>query len=279
MNGSLNEPAFVDTQYQDTTRLNARLRLHQECSTNSYGWHRWLFDRLSFPPCARILELGCGTGAVWAENQDRLGQDLNLILSDRFLAMVKQARLKMKESVLSMQYAGIDAGAVPLETGSMDAVVANHMLYHAVNLPGVLAEITRVLKPGGVLYAATNGMDHLKEIDDLLARLDPALARYGNRMDSSFSLENGECVLQHYFREIKMTCYPDSLLVNDEHLLADYILSLGNKLSAEKEHEVRVKLREIMANNGGILAVRKNSGVFEARRPMPGVRPGAGDNG
>ena len=53
---------YVADQYQTATNLNARISLHQRFSTNRYGWFPWLFDRLRFPPQARILELGCGPG-------------------------------------------------------------------------------------------------------------------------------------------------------------------------------------------------------------------------
>ena len=37
--------------------------------------------------------------------------------------------------------------------------------------PEALAEIGRVLKPGGRLYAATNGLAHMRELDELLSRV------------------------------------------------------------------------------------------------------------
>src|SRR3712207_7214019 len=45
--------------------------------------------------------------------------------------------------------------------------------------PEAYAEIRRVLRPGGQLYAATVGQQHLREIKALARRFDPELASWG----------------------------------------------------------------------------------------------------
>lgn len=46
-----------------------------------------------------------------------------------------------------------DAHQIPLRDASMDAVVCQAVLEHVVDPPAVVAEIARVLRPGGVVYA------------------------------------------------------------------------------------------------------------------------------
>ena len=53
---------------------------------------------------------------------------------------------------------------LPFEADTFDAVVANHMLYHVPDRAQALAEMQRVLKPGGQVYLATNGLAHLREL-------------------------------------------------------------------------------------------------------------------
>ncbi len=53
-----------------------------------------------------------------------------------------------------------DANHLPYADGTFDAVVAMWMLYHVPNLDRTLAEARRVLRPGGVLIAVTNGRQH-----------------------------------------------------------------------------------------------------------------------
>jgi ubiquinone/menaquinone biosynthesis C-methylase UbiE len=61
-----------------------------------------------------------------------------------------------------------DAAWIPLADGSMDAVIANHMLYHVSDRRRALAEIHRLLRPGGRLYATTNGLGHMAELREPL---------------------------------------------------------------------------------------------------------------
>jgi SAM-dependent methyltransferase len=49
-------------------------------------------------------------------------------------------------------YVLADAGALPFEDGSLDGVFCSNLLEHTPNTPDVVAEIERVLKPGGWGY-------------------------------------------------------------------------------------------------------------------------------
>ena len=57
-----------------------------------------------------------------------------------------------------------DAQALPFSDAQFDAVLAASMLYHLPDLDAGLAELRRVLRPGGRLVAVTNAPDHLAEI-------------------------------------------------------------------------------------------------------------------
>jgi hypothetical protein len=63
---------LLDHQYRDASNLNARIALHTHYSTNHYGWFPWLYDQLDLTDQTTLLELGCGAGSLWTQNQDRL---------------------------------------------------------------------------------------------------------------------------------------------------------------------------------------------------------------
>ena len=71
-----------------------------------------------------------------------------------------------------------------LAGASFNAVVANHMLYHVEDRPQALAEIRRVLKPGGKLFAATNSDSHLAKIRQLLDEFLAGRSRHQGRRHS-----------------------------------------------------------------------------------------------
>lgn len=56
-----------------------------------------------------------------------------------------------------------DAHAIPLRDAAFDAVVVQAVLEHVVDPPRVVAEIRRVLRPGGLVYAETPFMQQVHE--------------------------------------------------------------------------------------------------------------------
>lgn len=159
------EQYLVGEQYRDSSNLSARILFHRLFSTNGYGWHRWIFDHLTnLPGDARVLELGCGRGGVWAENRDRIPSDWEITLSDLSPGMIEEARLNLSGSGRLFDYEVIDAQSIPYPEATFDGVVANHMLYHVPDRAKGIAEIYRVLKPDGLLFAATNGSDDMSAL-------------------------------------------------------------------------------------------------------------------
>jgi ubiquinone/menaquinone biosynthesis C-methylase UbiE len=73
---------------------------------------------------------------------------------------------------------------------SYDAVLALWMLYHVSDLDRGLAEVRRVLRPGGSFVAVTNGDEHIAEL-----RREAG----GDAVRTTFSRENGEASLRRHF--------------------------------------------------------------------------------
>ena len=65
-----------------------------------------------------------------------------------------------------------DAQSLPFADATFDGAIANHMLYHVPDRAKALGELRRILKPNGILFAATNGERHLTEIGELLRQAD-----------------------------------------------------------------------------------------------------------
>jgi ubiquinone/menaquinone biosynthesis C-methylase UbiE len=121
-----------------------------------------LFARYGLSGALRILDLGCGTGEITRRlaahyPQARLtGVDIlesNLVLARRD-SVAQGGRI---------DYAQGDAFALAHPDASFDLVVCRHMSQAVPDFPLVLAEITRVLKPGGWLHLLSEdyGMLHM----------------------------------------------------------------------------------------------------------------------
>ena len=254
---------LLNEQYKDASNFSARVRLHARFSTNKGGWNRWMFDQFQIAPGSRILELGCGPGLLWLSNRDRIPNDWQITLSDFSAGMLQEAQQHLSQSQQHFTFQVIDAQAIPLDDASLDVMIANHMLYHVPDRARALAEVRRVLKPDGRLYASTIGDTHTHEINDLVSRV---ASPFPHRMESySFTLENGAEQLAHWFASVTLSRYEDALVVTEAGPLIDYILSGRAKalFVGEKLQRLRDVVDQELAAHGAIF-ISKDSGLFEA---------------
>lgn len=263
-----NDPAVVKTQYGTSDNLNARIRLHAGFSTNHYGWLPWVFDQLlTLPSTATILEIGCGTGQLWTENGARIPAGWTLILSDQSPGMLDTAAAALSSLSRPLRFEQIDAQQIPYADGYFDAVIANHMLYHVPDLPQALSEIHRVLKPGGRLFAATNGKAHMVELGELAGGFDPELNVKSFLAIDNFQLENGGDKLTHFFPHLECRLYEDALVVDQPTPLVDYILSMAmHARFAAQRAALQEYVVQALAAQGGAIRIEKATGLFIATK-------------
>jgi len=251
-------------QYKDSSNLNARVEIHKRFSTNPYGWYNWVFDTLvKLPFNAKILELGCGPAYMWKACADRIPTDWDITLSDLSSGMLDAAWRNLVVIGRAFTYKEIDAQAIPFEDENFDAVIANHMLYHVPDRAKAIAEVKRVLKPGGHLIAATGGEKHMHEIIDRFRQVH--VDYIWESFSVEFTLENGMDQLKPYFSQIVLSRYEDNLHVTDVALLMDYIRSgvRVTELSESELAKVQADLEKELTKSGKIF-ITKASGLFEA---------------
>jgi SAM-dependent methyltransferase len=259
---------YVVEQYRRPANLNTRIALHQRFS-NKYGWQRWVFDQLRLPARGQTLELGCGPGDLWLENEHRIPGGWEVVLSDRSAGMVRRARENVGRSRCRFRFQLVDAQSIPFADQSLDGVLANHMLYHVPDGGRALDEIRRVLKPGGRLYASTVGRDHLREVRDLVTQFDPRQSLWGGQTPHSFSLESGAGHLESRFAHVTLARYQDALLVTEPGPLIDYILSGSVQLAPDEKPAFAAFVKQEFQQRGGEFYITKDSGMFEACDPLP----------
>ncbi len=262
---------LLQEQYCNASNLRARMQLHQRFSTNTYGWHRWVFDHLILPSEAHILELGCGPGTLWLENLDRIPDGWKITLSDFSSGMLEEARQNLRDSGRNFSFELVDAQSIPFVDASFDAVAANHMLYHVPDRAKALSEIRRILRSNGRLYAATNGRNHLRELREFVGRFVPNPPDYGGL---SFNLENGYAELSRYFPQVTLHRYESTLVVTEAEPIVVYVFSGSTKdfLAGDKLREFTDFVKQQIATDGAI-RITQDTGLFEAvreddQRPM-----------
>ena len=253
-----------DVQYASTTNLNARVALHEKYSTAQQGWFEWLAEQIDWDTPSEVLEAGCGSGLLWTQVPKHAGENLRVTLTDISQGMVQTALNVARTTVRHVEGMTSDVHDLPFEDDSFDLVIANHMLYHTPNPAVAIEELARVLRPGGVLVASTNGPRHLQELYEIETKLfDSSVARSNVE---TFGSVTGLPLLTQRFGEVEWRHHSDGLRCTEAADVIAYITSTppGSNASPEKLTELNAEVLRRMDESGGVLAVSKESGAFFA---------------
>lgn len=259
-----NEETNIIEQYKNAKNLNDRILLHEKYSTNKQGWFNWLFNQIDFSRVNRLLELGCGNGKLWQEHRIDL-RNREIFLSDISEGMVEEVRNKLGSDFNCIV---ADAEKIPFKDEYFDSIIANHVLFYLNDLNLGLKEISRVLKPNGILYCSTYGKNHMKEITEIVQNFDSRISLSNHSLYDIFGLENGESILKEYFFNIQRMDYKDSLEITESKPLIDYIMSCHgnqNEILGPRLNEFKEYIEELLENNGKIV-VTKQAGLFICKK-------------
>lgn len=267
---------LLNEQYKDASNLEARMALHWRFNESKESWQEWVFDQLNLAEGSAVLEVGCGPAKLWEENKTRIPSSWHLTLMDLSAGMIAEAQKNLQRLPNQIEFKVADVQALPFADNSFDLVVANHMLYHVPDLNKGLSEIKRVLKPGGRLIAATNGSNHMRELDELSNRLAAEEDKVKSVAASlSFRLETGRTILEQFFDKVELRSRQNNLRVTEVEPLVAYVLSeirVSKKLQEfESEAEwnaainkLRQEIAAEMAANNGEIKITRATGLFVA---------------
>jgi len=229
---------YVRDQYNTTENLDTRAsvwypdetgRSPQDVALNALG---------EVTP-RRILEVGSGKGSLAVRITDEIQCDV--IALDASEAMIAASTSLGVETILG------DVRHLPFPDDSFDAAVAAWMLYHVAPVDQGLAELARVLRPGGRLVAITNGRAHLEELWRAVGT---------EHEEPAFSVENGVDFLGAYFSKVERHDTATYAMFRDRNEAAAYLKSID-----------RGDLAERLPHSNWPLRARGASAVFVADQP------------
>lgn len=113
-------------------------------------WRKEVIRLAQLPQQSKLLDIGAGTGDLSKEAL-RQYPDSCVTAVDFTLAMMIAGKKTPQADKIS--WSGADALHLPFEDDYFDAVVSGFLLRNVTNIPAVLSEQFRVLKPGGRLVA------------------------------------------------------------------------------------------------------------------------------
>jgi 2-polyprenyl-6-hydroxyphenyl methylase / 3-demethylubiquinone-9 3-methyltransferase len=115
--------------------------------------HRVLTEKAGLNPTTiRVLDIGCGGGLV-AEEMTRLGYTVTGV--DPSAPSIAAAQLQSRQNGLEISFVVGSGEALPCETSAFDAACSLDVLEHVDDVDKVVAEVVRVLKPGGIFVFDT----------------------------------------------------------------------------------------------------------------------------
>jgi ArsR family transcriptional regulator len=162
------ECEMLPQRSQDLTAVAAVLEERRRRSQEFFDRHARQWDDLArtllpvpeyrqrlldlVPKGVAVLEIGVGTGGLLTE----LAMKSPVLIGvDHSLAMLEEARRRLvDQGVNGVELRLGEMTHLPLPDASVGCVVANMVLHHAADPPAVLAEIRRILVPGGAVVVA-----------------------------------------------------------------------------------------------------------------------------
>jgi ubiquinone/menaquinone biosynthesis C-methylase UbiE len=123
----------------------------------------------------KVLDVGCGTGSLLKELSG-FGKELNLYGVDVSPEMIRASRRKLKDEKHVELYEG-SAADLPFESNFFDYVMCMNSLHHHADPNQSLTEMTRVLKPGGIMILMDGFVD--STVQKVLSRAANVLRNEG----------------------------------------------------------------------------------------------------
>lgn len=145
-------PRFLDWVARDNDELKA------------------LRTRALAPAQGRVLELGFGTGLNLPHYPPCVTQ---IVAVDPNPGMAAIARRRIHDLGMTVEHHQISAEALSFDTASFDSVVCTLTLCSIPNVRAALAEVTRVLKPGGQFLFFEHGRHAESSVAKWQDRLNP----------------------------------------------------------------------------------------------------------
>lgn len=120
-------------------------RISRESEQRGTAEHR---DRALAGLTGRVIEIGAGNGLNFGHYPDTVTEVVAVEPEDRLRALAERAA---EHAPVPVRVVTGHATALPAESGAFDSAVASLVLCSVPDVPGALAEVRRVLRPGGEL--------------------------------------------------------------------------------------------------------------------------------
>jgi len=217
----------------------------------------------------KILDAGCGTGVHLQRLSERF-PTAHLYAADLSSAMV----LAVREACPGVDARRADLESLPWASDTFTGVLCLHVLYHVTDIPTVLGEFSRVLKPGGWAIVSTVSAGAGQEIVNLhneaCRKAGMSQWRVASIPSARFNTRNGGRYLRRVFTRV--TYYPRRarLVFSDCEPAIDYYSSMEYYKAVERtapaeaqriQSILRLAIEKHISRDGSF-TISKNCGTW-----------------
>ena len=222
-------------------------------------FQRWaglsLLDKIPLTDARVVLDMGCGTGYFGPSLAERFpgAAYIGLDLSEQ---MLRYARSQHPEQ--NAWLAG-DAENLPLKEHTVDLVYSSLAIQWCADLPGLMAEVNRVLKPGGLFVFSSL-------LDGTLCELKRAWAEVDTRQHvNNFFLK------ERYHSAAAEAGFQLRLLEQEKHVLRyQKVTELMRELKALGAHNLNADRASALTGRSRLLSLIN---AYECFRDHDGLLP------
>ncbi|KAF0812659.1 Aklanonic acid methyltransferase DnrC [Andreprevotia sp. IGB-42] len=216
-----------------------------------------LLDVLALQPNEQVLDVGCGTGLLAEQAASRVGAHGRVIGIDPLPLRIELAQQKRRRAANLTFAVGNVLALDVFEPASFDVVYLNAVLHWVNDKPAALAQIHRVLKPGGRIGIATGSREHPSALQRIRQQVlaqapysDYPQAQQG-ASDRLAAAELGSLLAQGGYRAVRIDVRPNQQVHASADAAIDFsqASSFGNflghlpeALRAGAREEIRVAL-------------------------------------
>lgn len=214
-----------------------------------------LFSQLpdALPAQSTVLDLGSGTGFFTQRLAARYPES-QIIGLDIAEGMLHYAAAQQDE----VSWLCADAELLPLADNSVDLIFSSLAIQWCNNLPHLMVELARVLKPGGQLHIATLGPHTLQELKSAWQQVDDYV--HVNRFQSAQDLVAATDAAQLDVHELKQ---------ENRILYYDRLSELTRELKALGAHNINTGKPEGLTGRARLLAFKNAYELFRCPQGLP----------
>jgi ubiquinone/menaquinone biosynthesis C-methylase UbiE len=185
-----------------------------------------------------VVDVGSGPGLLAAEMAAQVGptgQVIGLDLSDSMLALSRQRHADLATSDC-LSFLKADAVRLPFVDSTFDVAVSTQVYEYVPDVPAALAELYRVLRPGGRVLILDTDWDSIVWAADDQARMQRMLEAWIDRfadphLPRSLSWQLQRAGFRVERREVLVLFNPeydpDTYSVANGHIMADFVVAQG----------------------------------------------------